>query len=155
MKKITYILLISIIFLSCQEDNNSVPEPSPLPEINTQNIYSVLEITNSPVATYNFISGSQNTNLQVNTSDSFSYTSDMTILDWISGNQLSHSIYLNYIESASIIGCIDIEIKTYNNSNLVNTENFQLGYLSFSPAEFCDNLVANNLFSKTINITAD
>ena len=85
MKKITYILLISIIFLSCQEDNNSVPEPSPLPEFNTQNIYSVIEITNSPGATYIFQSGNQSTNLQVNTSGSFSYTSDMTILDWISG----------------------------------------------------------------------
>tara|TARA_B100000963_G_scaffold357385_1_gene379461 strand:+ start:689 stop:1147 length:459 start_codon:yes stop_codon:yes gene_type:complete len=152
MKKLLYTFLaLTIIFSSCEKDNKSAP--APLPVTNTQNIYSVIEITNSPGGTYTFNSGSSMTNLQVSSGGSLSYTSDMNIFEWISGNQLNHSISL--LLSTTNVGCADIEIRTYNNSNLVNTENFQIGYSQFSPNVFCDNLVANNLFTKSISITAD
>ena len=152
MKKLLYTFLaLTIIFSSCEKDNKSAP--APLPVTNTQNTYSVIEITNSPAGTYTFQSGTSSTNLQVSSGGSLSYTSDMTILEWITGTQLNHNIYL--ILSTTNVGCADIEIRTYNNSNLVNTENFQIGYSQLSPNVFCDNLVANNQFTKLISITAD
>ena len=58
--------------------------------------------------------------------------------------------------SNPIVGCADIEIRTYHNTNLINTENFQIGYLQITPQQiFCDNLVANNQFHKQIAIIAD
>ena len=84
---------------------------------------------------------------------SLSYTSDTWTQDWISGGNLTYMIALN--TGDQIIGCADVEIRTYNNTNLINTENFQIGYSQLSPPIFCDNLVANNSFSKTIQIVAD
>tara|TARA_B100000242_G_scaffold166637_1_gene119041 strand:- start:168 stop:626 length:459 start_codon:yes stop_codon:yes gene_type:complete len=152
MKKLLYTFLaLTIIFSSCEKDNKSAP--APLPVTNTQNTYSVIEITNSPAGTYAFHSGTSMTNLQVSTGGSLSYTSDMTTLECITGTQFNHNIFLSL--STTNVGCADIEIRTYNNSNLVNTENFQIGYSQLSPNIFCDNLVANNLFTKLISITAD
>ena len=146
MKKLFYTFLsVSLIFSACN--------PLPNTTLVSQNIYSVIDISNSPVRTYiSLFSGSGVTNFQV-LNGSFSYTSDTLTQYWFSGGNFAYMIALN--TGDQIIGCADVEIRTYNNTNLINTENFQIGYSQLSPPIFCDNLVANNSFSMNIQIVAD
>ena len=145
MKKLFYTFLsVSLIFSACN--------PLPNTTLVSQNMYSVIDISNSPDGTYVFLSGQSSTQLQV-LNGSFSYTSDTWTIDWISGNTISCTIGLQL--QNQVVGCADVEIRTYNNTNLINTENFQVGYSQLLPLIFCDNLVANNSFSKVISIVAD
>ena len=147
MKELLYTFFsVLLIFSSCNpvQPNNTLA---------SQNIYSVIDISNSPERTYNSLfSGTGGTSFQV-LNGSFSYTSDTWTQDWISGQKFPYTIALN--TGDQIVGCADVEIRTYNNTNLINTENFQIGYSQLSPPIFCDNLVANNSFSKNIQIVAD
>ena len=147
MKKLFYTFLsVSLIFSACN--------PLPNTTLTSQNIYSVIDISNSPDGTYSFLSGQSLTQLQV-LGGSFSYTGDTWTIDWISGNTISCSVALQKMTGTQVVGCADVEIRTYNNTNLINTENFQIGYSQLSPPIFCDNLVANNYFTKVISIVAD
>jgi hypothetical protein len=154
MKKLLLILLcLPLLFASCVKDDKSAPLPTPTS--NTQSIYSVLEISNAtPNSTYHFTAHSQTTNIQV-PSGSFSYTSDTWDVNYLPIGTTFHYHISLFLTSAGVIGCSDIEIRTYHNTNLINTENFQIGYTSILPIVYCDNLVAQNQFSKQIAIIAD
>ena len=51
-------------------------------------------------------------------------------------------------------GCADIELKTYNNGSLVDTQNFQMGLTELAPTTYCDNTVAGQ-FGITLSIESD
>ena len=103
---------------------------------------------------YNFnVSGSMS-GIQV-PNGSFSYTSDAYELDYNSGSTFQYLVSLGFTAPVTV-GCADIEIRTYHNYNLINTENFQMGYTKVSPTiVYCDNLIANNVFLKYLSIIAD
>jgi hypothetical protein len=155
MKKLLLILLcLPLLFSSCSKDDKSAPLPTSTST--PQSVYSVIDISNSPgVNDYHFYASSDGTNIQV-LSGSFSYTSDTKVYTvFPTGTSFPYNIGLSLLTSTPIVGCADIEIRTYHNTNLINTENFQIGYTQMSPPIFCDNLVANNVFSKQISIIAD
>jgi hypothetical protein len=161
MKKIACLLLLSLSIFSIYScsDEEGVISTSGI-TMNPQSIYSVLEITNSPDGTFTFSVLGDYTNIQV-TSGNFEYTSDTWEQSQVSGLTLGYSISLIFspdydIYGYALLGCADIVVKTYNNNNLINTENFQIGYSQYSPdVIFCDNLVANNHFSKHLSIVAE
>ena len=96
------------------------------PTMVNQNIYSVIDISNS---------------------------TDNWILDWVSGNTISYNLSLSF--TTQFAGCANVEIRTYNNTNLINTENFQIGYSQLSPNIYCDTSLANNNFNMWLTIVAD
>jgi hypothetical protein len=155
MKKLLYTLLaISIIYLaSCSKDEKSAPIPTPTS--NTQSIYSVLEINNSPKGLYNFWVMGDFTSIQVD-SNFITHDSDNWSLLLPTGNPIAYQYRLDFYPENDTTGCADILIKTYNNNNLINTESFQIGFYQYVPnIIYCDNLVANNIFSKSWSIIAD
>ena len=142
-----------LLFTTCKKEDEK--SSAPPPSSNAQSVYSVVDITNSPNAndTYNFnVSGSM-TGIQV-PNGSLSYTSDAYELDYLSGGTFQYLVSLTSTNNI-VVGCADIEIRTYHNNNLINTENFQMGYTQVSPTVYCDNLVANNSFLKWLSIIAD
>ena len=152
MKKLLLILMIApLLFISCNKDDDT-PDNNNNNTLVSQNLYSVIDISNSPVRTYSSMFGNSITSFQV-LNGNFQYTTDTFTLNWISGEIMS--IVMSLATADQIIGCADVEIRTYNNNNLVNTENFQIGHSQLSPPIFCDNLVAGNSFSKTLQIVAD
>jgi hypothetical protein len=155
MKKYYILLLcLPLLFASCSKDDKG--GATPVPSSTPQSVYSVIDISNAtPDATYYFGAHSSVTNIQV-PSGSFSYTSDTWDVNLPIGTTFHSVIYLLLTTSPQVIGCSDIEIRTYHNTNLINTENFQIGYTQITPqAIFCNNLVAQNQFSKQIAIIAD
>ena len=147
------LLFLPLLFASCSKDDKG--GATPVPTSTPQSVYSVIDISNAtPDATYHFNAHSSPTNIQV-PSGSFSYTSDTWDLNWLSGNTFHYGITLYLTTTPAVIGCSDIEIRTYHNTTLINTENFQIGYTSISPIVYCDNLVAQNQFYKQIAIIAD
>ena len=131
------------IFSSCLPDSN----------LAQQSVYSIIEISNSPPATYNFSTSGQVTSIQV-LNGSFSYTADPLELEWLVGRTFSYLISVS--GGGGDIGCADIEIRTYHNNNLIDTQNFQMGYTQLTPdLIFCDNLVASNVFIKTLDVEAN
>ena len=156
MRKLLLILLcLPLLFASCSKDDKG--GAAPLPTATPQSVYSVLDISNSPgISDYTFYATSDITNLQV-LNGSFSYTSDTKVYTvFPTGTSFPYTIQLQLMTSNPIVGCADIEIRTYHNTNLINIENFQIGYTQITPQQiFCDNLVAQNHFSKQIAIIAD
>ena len=146
---------VSLIFFSCSKDNEDrIP-----PDSNTslQSIYSVVDISNSPgIDTYMiWTSGTSQTQIQVLTG-SFSYTTDIWSVAWPIGGILPYSIQIILNSSATVIGCADIEIRTYNNNDLIDTQNFQMGVTQSSPSPiYCDPLVAGNVFTKSLDVIAN
>tara|TARA_B110000467_G_C18328116_1_gene490762 strand:- start:673 stop:1161 length:489 start_codon:yes stop_codon:yes gene_type:complete len=154
------ILSVSIFSISSCSDEEGVISTSEI-SMNPQSIYSVLEITNSPDGVYIFQTLTGQTSIQV-TAGEFEYTSQSWEQSQVSGVTLFYSLYLNFSPAYNSttgtqeLGCADIIIKTFQNANLINTENFQIGYSQQYPdVIYCDNLVANNLFTKNLTLVAD
>ncbi len=150
MKKLLYTLLaVSTIFSSCKDNKSASPYN---PTMVNQNIYSVIDISNSPQGTYSYYTSTSTANFQT-LGGSVSHTTDNWILDWVSGNTISYNLSLSF--TTQFAGCADVEIRTYNNTNLINTENFQIGYSQLSPNIYCDTSLANNNFNMWLTIVAD
>ena len=150
-----FLISFSLLFFACSKDDKAGPTPNNT--IAPQSVYSVVEISNSPgVDTYNFSNpGDPSTQIQVLTGN-FSYTSDTYDIETVTGHIFHYTITFQMITPAPVIGCADIEIRTYHNNSLIDTQNFQTGYTQISgPAIFCDPLVANNLFQTTLDIEAN
>ena len=155
MKKYYILLLcLPLLFASCSKDDKG--GATPVPSSTPQSVYSVIDISNSPgINDYVFTAPGDGTVIQA-PSGSFSYTSDPYEISYISGAIFHYTLSFQMITSNPIVGCSDIEIRTYHNTNLINTENFQIGYTQITPQQiFCDHLVAQNHFSKQIAIIAD
>lgn len=153
MTKQLFFLLISfsLLFFSCSKDDKAGPTPISAP----QSVYSVVDISNSPgvADTYLLTTTGDQANLQV-LNGSFSYTADSFDINMPIGGTFPYMIIFNM--STAAIGCADIEIRTYHNNSLIDTQNFQTGYNQITPqAIFCDPLVANNNFSITLDIEAN
>ena len=48
-----------------------------------------------------------------------------------------------------------LELKTYNNGSLVDTQNFQMGLTEVSPPTYCDNTEVLGQFGITLSIESD
>jgi hypothetical protein len=151
MKKILLLIFCLPLFLnSCKKE-----EKSPANSLNSQEVYSVLEINNSPEGIFNFWHMGDFTSIQVD-SNNIIYTSNNWSLLLATGNPIAYQYRLDFIPENDNTGCADILIKTYHNNNLINTESFQIGFYQYTPSIiYCDNLVANNIFSKAWTIIAD
>ena len=148
MKKIL-LFCLPLIFSNCQQNT---PQPTTINE----DIYSVIQITNSNSGTYMFQAGPAGngdlTNIQITSgNNSQTYTSNNYIYSHTSSTICPYPIQVVWGPDNQQTGCSDIIIETYHNNILVNTEIFQMGYTSISPVVHCDNLVSNQ-FYKTINI---
>jgi len=148
MKKLLLLLLcVPLLFTSCNPNNTS----NPAPFINYE-VYSTLIITNAVPGRYTFQTSMSTQSIQILpgdssgifTNDIFTYETDAT------NGYMPYTTNLLFLPD--IAGCTDIEIQTFFNGVLFNTDNFQIGYSSFSPNVACDNTIANNYFMKTINL---
>jgi hypothetical protein len=148
MKRILLLPICSLLlFTSCNTNNTS----NTAPFINYE-AYSTLIITNAVPGIYTFQTSMSNQSIQILpgnssgifTNDTFTYETDAT------NGYMPYTTNLHF--TPDIAGCADIEIQTFFNGVLFNTDSFQIGYSSFSPNIACDNTIANNYFIKTINL---
>ena len=150
-----FLISFSLLFFSCSKDDKAGPTPNVT--MVQQSVYSVVEISNSPgvADTYVFSTTGDQANLQV-LNGSFSYTADSYDIDLVIGQTFGYMISFIMTTTVPVIGCADIEIRTYHNNSLIDTQIFQTGYTQISgPAIFCDPLVANNSFNIILDIEAN
>ena len=137
------------LFLTITLASLSSCDPESANDLSDNYTYSTLQISNSPNTQHQLYCSSNWTSLQVE-GDLF-FESNTVNTQVPSGSVFPYMIMLNggYAE-----GCADIELKTYNNGSLVDTQNFQMGLTEVSPPTYCDNTVAGQ-FGITLSIESD
>ena len=147
MKKIFIFPLISILIYGCVP---SITNPT----VVDYEIYSIITITNSNSEIYyNTLLGNDYANLYIPSgSNSVTYQGDATNIQTSASYQLPYSLSLSVSGNAyDTVGCANILVETFVNGILDDTQNIQMGILSTSPFEYCDNNIPLT-WSKTLYI---
>ena len=146
-------LAFCFLFSSCDPNN-----PDGDGNLLTQQVYSTLEVSNSPIVSYNTVFGFDQTYIQITDGQIF-HTSDITEYNVIEGGTFYYSISMLFAGGLFDIGeCSDVTIKTYQNNNLVDEQTFQMGISSMvdeSTFIYCDPLAASGMFTDNLSLTAE
>ena len=145
-------LAFCFLFSSCDPNN-----PEGDGNLLTQQVYSTLEVSNSPIITYSTSFGFDQTLIQITDGQIF-HTSDITEYNVIEGGTFYYNITTSFAGGIFDIGvCSDVTIKTYQNNNLVDEQSFQMGISSMvdNTVIYCDPLTANGVFTDILSLTAE